>query len=78
MPRGWLDWFSSQPGRPPSPTLGVGLLLSMVLTGSATMADVDVVEVRDCPVCGEPMQKVLNIWFCAKCSEDEDQEDQSD
>ena len=42
------------------------------------MADVDVVEVRDCPVCGEPMSKVMDLWFCARCSEDEDQEDQSD
>ena len=41
------------------------------------MADIDVVEVRDCPFCGEPMRKLRTrfVWNCLRCSEDEDPDD---
>jgi len=41
------------------------------------MADVSVIEVRDCPVCEEPMCKVLDIWICVPCGE-ADEKDESD
>jgi len=41
------------------------------------MADVDVIEARDCPVCGEPMEIVFDFWVCIRCG-GEDDNDESD
>lgn len=47
----------------------------MVLTMESNMAEVVVVEVRDCPVCESPMCKVMDIWFCDICGSADDKEE---